>query len=503
MLQSADPYVAKGADYRVRQMLDDFSAGLGDKLKDQPATEAAIRAIIGQTYRQLDLTDKAEPHLKRALDLRREVFGSDHELVAHSLLDYAWFYQMRGDAVGAEKLAQQALAIQQKLAARNPNLMLANLHLLQMSAAAQRRYDDAEKFAQQALAIARAQPKPLSGEANIRRALAGVAIVQGDLETAERLAREALTQHRALQGEDHLATATGWETLGNVLYHQKKFRDAEHCYRQALAIFVDNIGYCPINVLTLLAVILDAKNDPAGLNELRPLAEAEEQKSGPSGWQKAASRGSLRAKLGDYDGAKAYLAKAVELAPPNAAEDCAWADFLLALLCLRVDDYAGYRAVCVAGVDHQSTKGDPAYYFVVLANIIVPDAGVDPGRLVELAEIVARAKPDDPDCLTAHGAALYRAGQWKEAEQTLTKAVQAYDAFPGNLRGSVVYAQAFLAMANHQLGQKEQARQWLNAAIETMENPASKSPSNYGGMSWDRRLIFQRLRQEAEQLLME
>ena len=91
MLQSADPYDAKGGEYTVRQMLDDFSARLGDQLKDQPATEAAIHAIIGQTYRQLGMTDKAEPHLKAALDLRRQAFGTDHELVAQSLIDYAWF----------------------------------------------------------------------------------------------------------------------------------------------------------------------------------------------------------------------------------------------------------------------------------------------------------------------------------------------------------------------------------------------------------------------------
>ena len=64
LLRSADPYEGMGVNYTVRQMLDDFSSRLSDKLQDQPATKAALHATIGQTYRQLGLTEKAEPHLK-------------------------------------------------------------------------------------------------------------------------------------------------------------------------------------------------------------------------------------------------------------------------------------------------------------------------------------------------------------------------------------------------------------------------------------------------------
>ena len=66
---------------------------------------------------------------------------------------------------------------------------------------------------------------------------------------------------------------------------------------------------------------------------------------------------------------------------------------LLALLRLRADDHSGYRAACIAGVNRQSTKRDPAYYFVVWASVIAPDAGVDPGRLVELAETRCGVEP--------------------------------------------------------------------------------------------------------------
>jgi hypothetical protein len=66
----------------------------------------------------------------------------------------------------------------------------------------------------------------------------------------------------------------------------------------------------------------------------------------------------------------------------------------------------------------------------------------------------------------------------------------------------VINARLFLALAQARLGQREQASRALSAAVEALESSAS-SHGDYGGMSWDRRLIAQRLAQEAEKLLMQ
>ena len=90
MLGSSYPDQVKGSQYTVRELLDDFSAGLGDQLAGQPEVEAAIRSVIGRSYWRLGVPDRAEVHLKRALDLHRQVFGAGDERVANSLVDYAW-----------------------------------------------------------------------------------------------------------------------------------------------------------------------------------------------------------------------------------------------------------------------------------------------------------------------------------------------------------------------------------------------------------------------------
>jgi hypothetical protein len=89
MLRSANPDAAKDAEYTVRQMLDDFSDNFGDGLDGQPEVEAEIRATFGKAYWRLGVASKADPHLTRALALRRELFGPDHEKVAEVLVDMA------------------------------------------------------------------------------------------------------------------------------------------------------------------------------------------------------------------------------------------------------------------------------------------------------------------------------------------------------------------------------------------------------------------------------
>ena len=71
MLDSASPEQAKGSEYTVRELLDAFSAGLGDRLNGEPEVKAAVHSTIGNAYRRLNLFQKAQPHLESALRVRR------------------------------------------------------------------------------------------------------------------------------------------------------------------------------------------------------------------------------------------------------------------------------------------------------------------------------------------------------------------------------------------------------------------------------------------------
>ena len=109
MLASANPDRSKGTTYTVRELLDDVSKRMDDQLPGQPEVEATVRRTIGVAYRRLGLSEKAEPHLKRRLELRRRIFGGKHEKVAESLIDYAWNLAAAGRHAAAEECVREAL----------------------------------------------------------------------------------------------------------------------------------------------------------------------------------------------------------------------------------------------------------------------------------------------------------------------------------------------------------------------------------------------------------
>jgi tetratricopeptide (TPR) repeat protein len=85
------------------------------------------------------------------------------------------------------------------------------------------------------------------------------------------------------------------------------------------------------------------------------------------------------------------------------------------------------------------------------------------------AEHACRLAPDRQAYRTGLGAALYRGGRYQEAIDTLGAADQPDRSSPA--------APAFLAMAHHQLGQREQARAAFARLREILDQPrGTKDP---------------------------
>jgi serine/threonine protein kinase/Flp pilus assembly protein TadD len=98
----------------------------------------------------------------------------------------------------------------------------------------------------------------------------------------------------------------------------------------------------------------------------------------------------------------------------------------------------------------------------LLATHAEPGFG-NPGRAVELAKEAVTLTPKNALYWNTLGVAHYRAGDWKEAIEALTKsmelergALESFDTF-------------FLAMAHWRLGEKAKARQWYDKAVQWME----------------------------------
>src|SRR5262249_23284928 len=59
----------------IEDALDLAAPAIADRFAREPEIEAQIRVMVGRTYRKLGKLDKAEPHLRRALDLSGRSLG--------------------------------------------------------------------------------------------------------------------------------------------------------------------------------------------------------------------------------------------------------------------------------------------------------------------------------------------------------------------------------------------------------------------------------------------
>jgi tetratricopeptide (TPR) repeat protein len=125
---------------------------------------------------------------------------------------------------------------------------------------------------------------------------------------------------------------------------------------------------------------------------------------------------------------------------------------------------AGVRRACESLLKRFGSTTDPAQANeVAWCCVLAPDAVADfkaPVRLAEAALVgqgeTGRARGD---VLKTLGAALYRAGRFEEAIRRLDQSIQ----IRGD--GGDPRAFAFLALAHHRLGHRDEAERWLDKLV--------------------------------------
>jgi WD40 repeat protein/serine/threonine protein kinase/tetratricopeptide (TPR) repeat protein len=262
---------------------------------------------------------------------------------------------------------------------------------------------------------------------------------------------------------------------------------------------------------------MDAKDWSGAIPHLDRLIAAR-----PKEWRAYYYRGRCRSELGDYQASVADNGRAIELGADDyrcwnnrglahwrlgnwkaAADDnekvvTTFPDsdyggpwFQLIRARARQGDAAGYRRACTGFMDRWGKGADPNT--LAWLCVLAPDALADPGQIVQLAERAYKQSPTTEVCNTL-GAALYRAGKWKRAVETLDKNQGAFAASDW----------LFLAMAHHRLGHADKAREFLEKAVTWMDAarqgkaifPSTGKPPDY-----TQRVEMGGLRREAEALL--
>jgi uncharacterized protein HemY len=168
-----------------------------------------------------------------------------------------------------------------------------------------------------------------------------------------------------------------------------------------------------------------------------------------------------------------------------------WISYRHIVSLVEAGNRAGVRRVCEDLLKRFGKTTDPAQANIVAwCCVLVPDAVADRETPIRLAEAaLARwSEGEKSDVLNTLGAALYRAGRFEEAIRHLNESSQT--------RGGehVPRGYAFLALAHHRLGHRDESKRWL----DKLRDYQSHQVSNF---SWDN-LEIDILRREAESLIL-
>jgi tetratricopeptide (TPR) repeat protein/serine/threonine protein kinase len=160
---------------------------------------------------------------------------------------------------------------------------------------------------------------------------------------------------------------------------------------------------------------------------------------------------------GWLDEAMAAFRKAIELNP-----DWALAHYNLGKALAdkgRLDEaIAEYREAIRRQPSDANAHNQAAWFLATC-----PDAKLrDPKRAVELAKKAVTLAPNEGNSWNTLGVAHYRAGQWQRAVGALKKSMDLR-------KGGDSCDWLFLAMAHWQLGEKDQAQQWYDRAVQWMD----------------------------------
>jgi tetratricopeptide (TPR) repeat protein len=166
-----------------------------------------------------------------------------------------------------------------------------------------------------------------------------------------------------------------------------------------------------------------------------------------------------------------------------------------ALLRLHLAGRDTYRRVCSAMLDRfGSSKGVTAAQWTAWTCSLGDGPEEEGARVVAVAERALAANPKDHAPLLTLGAALHRAGRYKEGVEKLNEALEA-----GGQEDAVRDC-LFLALAHQRLGQAERARAYFERASRAI-GQATKQGAGGPRLPWPDQLEFALLRREAETVL--
>lgn len=222
-------------DLKVRTALDRAAGAVGDKFRDQPLVEAAIRETIGIAYRDLALYPEAEQQLARAFELRKQTLGENDDLTLKVRRDQAGLWVLEGKYPQAESLYTRTLDSSRRLHGDKHPAVLALMTDLASVYQMEGRLQQSEAMLRKTLDIQRevlGREHPTTLETI--NSLARACILAGKYAEAESLYLKLIEIERRRLGAEHPQVLSYMNDLGIAYASDSKFPEAEAIYLQVV-----------------------------------------------------------------------------------------------------------------------------------------------------------------------------------------------------------------------------------------------------------------------------
>jgi non-specific serine/threonine protein kinase/serine/threonine-protein kinase len=237
------PDTSRGNSVTARELLDKAAGEMEGRWSAEPAVQAELTEIMGEVYMNLGLDSRAEPLLRKAVELRTRVLGPEQVETLDSMRNLANNSFHQGRFAEAEKINMETLDISRRVYGPDNSLTIScamdRAGILYREA----RYADAERLYSDTLEIQKRvlgpeAPNTLSGMGN----LATVYLSQGRYAEAERLYLQTFEAEKRVLGPDHSNTLSSMSNLVKTKLNLGRYEEAERLSLQCLEIMKRVLG---------------------------------------------------------------------------------------------------------------------------------------------------------------------------------------------------------------------------------------------------------------------
>ncbi len=226
---------------------------LDGEWSEDPIVESALRDAISISYVHLGMPTLALPQIQRAVELRHELLGVDHDDSVTSTRHLARTLVHLGQYAEAAEALRGTLA---RLTEETPprSILIVDL-CITLSEALSMERDIPGSRAALALAseyLGAGGPRDGVRRVTIQLTLAGLELRSGNLDQTEAILRDVLEPEEGPRPQDSEETMYARNTLGVLLANQGKIDEAEKCFRDLLKVQERVLGVDHPNTLDLL-----------------------------------------------------------------------------------------------------------------------------------------------------------------------------------------------------------------------------------------------------------